>query len=192
MKFIFPFFITFISITATAQLTDSEIRNLKGGRVKKDTSYIYSLPYVKGKRYFLIQGANSGFSHKHELSFDFKMKKNSKICAAREGIVTDTRSDSKRGGLNEKYMNDGNYIIIEHNDGSRAWYWHLNTNGVLVKTGDHVREGQIIGLSGNTGYTAFPHLHFQVTDKDGKEILPRFLTKKGPRYIRPGRWHKSV
>lgn len=192
MKLILFFFITPISITASSQLTDTEIRNLKGGRAEKDTSYIYSLPYVKGKSHFLIQGANSGFSHRHELSFDFKMKKGSKVCAAREGIVTEVRSDSKRGGLKQEYMYDGNFIIIQHNDSSKAWYWHLNTNGVMVKAGDHVAKGQVIGLSGNTGYTAFPHLHFQLTGKNGKDILPRFITKKGIKYIRPGRWYKSV
>jgi murein DD-endopeptidase MepM/ murein hydrolase activator NlpD len=63
---------------------------------------------------------------------------------------------------------------------------------VAVKMGDRVTKGQIIGYSGNKDYTAFPHLHFQVVDANGKEILPRFYTKKGNIYLRSGRWYKSV
>lgn len=180
------------SLQASSQLTDAEIGDLKHGRVKKDTSYIYWLPYKKGVRHLFVQGANSSFSHKNELSFDFKMPKGSVICAARDGVVIATKSDSDKGGLKDEYLNDGNHIIIRHADGSLAQYWHLALNGVLVKTGDTVQKGQRIGLSGNTGYSAFPHLHFQVIDASGKEILPRFSTKKGVIYIRPGRWYKCV
>ena len=192
MKFIF-FVITFsISANCIAQLTDREIHNLKTGRTKEDTSYVYWLPYHKGNRYLFIQGANSGFSHKSEISFDFKMKKGSRICAARPGTVIATKSDSDKGGLKDEFLDDGNHIIIQHDDSSTAHYWHLEQNGVAVKIGDKVTKGQIIGFSGNTGYTAFPHLHFQVIDANGKEILPRFYTKKGNIYLRPGRWYKSV
>jgi hypothetical protein len=181
-----------ISLNASSQLTDSEIRNLKTGKVKGDSSYVYWLPFEKGTKHLFVQGANSKFSHIDELSFDFKMAKGSKICAARDGIVIATKSDSDKGGLKDEYLDDGNHIIIEHTDGSVAQYWHLEQNGVFVKVGDSVKKGQIIGSSGNTGYTAFPHLHFQVIDLNGKEILPRFETKKGVIYIRPGHWYKSV
>ncbi len=110
------------------------------------------------------------------------------ICAAREGKVVRVRFDSYKGGLNWKYFNDGNHIVIEHSDGSVALYWHLKQNGVTVTLGDIVQKGQLIGYSGNTGYTAFPHLHFQLLDKNRKEILPRFHTHKGICYLK--RWQK--
>lgn len=185
-------FLLLIPICSFCQLNDKEIRYLKTGHVKKDTSYVYWLPYKKGNRYLFIQGANSNFSHKGELSFDFKMKKGSGICAARDGTVIAVKSDSDKGGLKDEYLNEGNHIIIQHEDGSIAQYWHLKQNGALVKIGDRVTKGQLIGSSGNTGYTAFPHLHFQVIDVNGKEILPRFQTTKGNIYLRPGRWYKSV
>ena len=181
-----------VSFTCLSQLSDRQVRDLKSGRTPDDTSYVYWLPYVKGKSYLFIQGANSNMSHQNELSFDFKMKKGSKICAARDGIVTGARGDSQDGGLKTQNYADGNYIIIHHADGSEACYWHLNTNGVYVKNGDHITKGQVIGESGNTGYTAFPHLHFQVYDSSGKEILVRFNTKHGPRYLRPGEWYKAA
>lgn len=173
-----------------AQLSDEEIRNLKGGRVKPDSSYIYSLPFSAGSRFLLIQAYNSKMSHRNELSLDFKMKKGRKICAARAGFVTAIKEDSDKGGLKDEYLSEGNHIIIKHNDGSEAMYWHLAKEGVLVNVGDFVTEGQHIGYSGNTGYSAFPHLHFQVYDAGGKNIATRFRTKKGIQYLRPGKWYK--
>lgn len=178
--------------SACAQLTDAEIRNLKGGRVKPDNSFIYSLPYATGSKFLLIQAYNSKMSHRHELSLDFKMKKGSKICAARAGVVTAVKENSDVGGLKDEYLSEGNHIIIKHNDGSEAMYWHLKKDGVLVNIGDTVAQGQHIGYSGNTGYTAFPHLHFQVYDTAGKNIATRFNTKKGIIYLRPGKWYKRI
>jgi murein DD-endopeptidase MepM/ murein hydrolase activator NlpD len=184
--------ICFFTFTVNAQLTDTEIRNLKGGRVKTDNSYIYTLPYKKGTRFLLIQAYNSKFSHANELSLDFKMKIGSEICAARDGVITATKEDSDEGGMKDEYYNKGNHVIITHEDGSVAMYWHLKKEGVVVNIGDAVKKGQLIGYSGNTGYTAFPHLHFQVQNKEGNDIATRFYTNKGIKYLRPGRRYKAV
>lgn len=175
-----------------AQLTNQQVRDLKGGKVKTDHSFVYWLPFAINSKFLLIQGYNSSMSHKGEISIDFKMKEGSKICAARGGVVTATKADSDVGGLKEEYLNQGNHIIVKHDDGSEAMYWHLQKDGVVVNVGDIINQGQHIGNSGNTGYTAFPHLHFQVFDKDGKNIATRFLTKKGIGYLRPGKWYKSI
>lgn len=192
MKLTFFIALILISIDATCQLSDQTIRDLKTETIKEDTSYVYWLPYKTSDRHLFVQGANSKFSHKAELAFDFKMKKGSSICAVRDGEVIAVKEDSNLGGLKDAYLDDGNHIIIRHDDGSLAYYWHLQQNGVLINMGDHVKKGQEIGLSGNTGYSAFPHLHFQLVDKDGREILPRFQTRKGVRYLRPGKWYKAV
>ena len=187
----FTIFLLLPTTYAIAQLTDKEIYDAKGGHRLEDRSYIYRLPYENAKRYFLIQAANSKMSHQDELSLDFKMKKGSKICAARDGVVLATKSDSNIGGLDEKYLGAGNHIIILHSDSSVAKYWHLAFHEVYVKAGDAIAQGQCIGLSGNTGYSAFPHLHFQVVDKQGRQILTRFETSRGVIYLRPGKWYKT-
>ena len=192
MKFFLSSVLIFISLFSYSQLTDNEIRDLKSGKVKPDNSYIYSLPFAKGSKFLLIQAYNSSMSHKDEISLDFKMKKGSKVCAARAGIVTAVEEDNDEGGLKDEYLSKGNHIIITHNDGSEAMYWHLQKDGVLVNVGDSVKQGQLIGYSGNTGYTAFPHLHFQVYDQNGKNIATRFYTKKGIVYLRPGKWYKRI
>ncbi len=180
----------FFMNAAFAQLTNKEVRDLKSGRLADDTSYVYALPYEKGQSYLLVQGSNSSFSHKSELAYDFTMKEGSRVCAAREGVVTDVRGDSEKGGLKQENLSDGNYIYIQHSDGSVACYWHLQKDGVLVQPGDRVEKGQPIGLSGNTGYSAFPHLHFQVAARDGRQVLVRFETEKGAIYLKPGNWYR--
>lgn len=192
MKWKLVFALLISAVITKAQLTDREIRNLKGGHVKPDNSFIYHLPFAKGSKFLLIQAYNSKMSHKDELSLDFKMRKGSKICAARAGVVTEIKKDSDAGGLKDEYLSQGNHIIITHADGSTAMYWHLKKDGVLVNVGDSVIQGQHIGYSGNTGYTAFPHLHFQVYDSNGTNIATRFLTKKGIRYLRPGKYYRCI
>jgi murein DD-endopeptidase MepM/ murein hydrolase activator NlpD len=183
-------FILLLPALVHAQLDNKTIMDLKGGRVKPDNSYIYALPFEAGKKVFLIQAYNSGFSHKGEIALDFKVKTGTKIFAAREGVVTATKEDSDRGGAKNEFMGDGNHIIVQHDDGSIAWYWHLQKDGVLVNEGDTIQKGQWIGLSGNTGYSAFPHLHFEVS-KDGKQIPTRFETNKGVKYLRPGKFYRK-
>jgi murein DD-endopeptidase MepM/ murein hydrolase activator NlpD len=192
MKYPFLFLLVVFSFAANAQLTDKEIYDLKGGSVKPDNSPVYTLPYATGSKFLLIQAYNSKMSHKNEISLDFKMKKGSKICAARAGIVTAIKENSDVGGLKDEYLSDGNHIIIKHDDGGEAMYWHLKKDGVLVNVGDTVKQGQHIGYSGNTGYTAFPHLHFQVYDAAGKNIATRFITKKGIIYLWPGKYYKAI
>ena len=99
-------------------------------------------------------------------SFDFKMIVGTTICAARDGVVNSLEESYTDGGLKDKWMNKGNYIVIAHDDGTYGGYWHLAQNGALVSEGDTIVQGQLIGKSGHTGYSAFPHLHFWVYDEN--------------------------
>jgi murein DD-endopeptidase MepM/ murein hydrolase activator NlpD len=56
-----------------------------------------------------------------------------------------------------------NVIVIRHRDGTYGRYYHLTHNGARVAVGDDVKENQVIGLSGDSGASAGPHLHFDVT-----------------------------
>jgi murein DD-endopeptidase MepM/ murein hydrolase activator NlpD len=187
----------FVTIPAVCFTQEAySIRDLKAGKFKADSSYIYTLPFENKKKVFLIQAYESKMSHKGERALDFKIKKETKICAARDGIVIAARKDSEKGGLKQENLSDGNYISIRHSDGSIAHYWHLQKDGVVVNAGDLVKAGQWIGLSGNTGYSAFPHLHFEVIGYDATgnytQLPTRFKTKKGVRYLRPGKFYKAI
>lgn len=171
------------------------IADLKNGKFKEDSSHIYDLPFKNKKKVFLVQGYESMFSHHGEKALDFKVKTGTRICAARGGVVTSMRKDSDKGGLKKENLADGNYVVIQHNDGSSAWYWHFKKESVLVNVGDTITVGQLIGLSGNTGYSAFPHLHFEVQgyDATGKytQLPTRFYTQKGIIYLRPGKFYRT-
>jgi murein DD-endopeptidase MepM/ murein hydrolase activator NlpD len=168
-----------------------EIKQLQKGIIKEDTSFVYTLPFQKNKKHLLIQGYFSKYTHKNRAALDFKMKRGTTICAARGGVVVRVKEDGRKGGLNKKYRPDGNVIVIQHADGSRAGYWHLQFNSAIVNVGDTVAQGQAIGLSGKTGYTLFPHLHFIVWRFGGNnqwlQVGTRFQTSGGIRYLRPFR-----
>lgn len=170
---------------------------LPGTRAEKtDDSPVYILPFEKNKKVFVVQGYKSWFSHHDMIAIDFKVKKGTKICTARDGIVIATRKDSYRHGLKKEMLSEGNYVFIRHEDGSIAHYWHLNTGDVFVKNGDSVKTGQVIGLSGNTGFSAFPHLHFDVSGYDDNEkfagLPTRFRTQQGDVYLLPGHFYRNT
>lgn len=172
-----------------------EVKRLQKGKIKDDSSYVYGLPYEEGKSHLIVQGYFSSFTHRERAALDFKMKRGTKICAVRDGVVVRLKEDGDRGGLKRKYRPYGNYVIIQHADSSRAGYWHLQKDGVLVNVGDTVKKGQVIGISGKTGYTAFPHLHFIVWSSDAtrqwRQVPTRFKTSKGIKYLRPLRKYRN-
>lgn len=172
-----------------------EMKLLQKGIIKDDSSFVYQLPYEEGRSHLLVQGYFSRYTHRNRAALDFKMKKGTKICAVRSGVVTRLKEDGNKGGSKIEYRSFGNYVIIQHEDSSRTGYWHLQFNGVLVNVGDTVKQGQVIALSGKTGYTFFPHLHFIVwrSNRNGQwsQIGTRFKTNKGIRYLRPFRFYRN-
>jgi len=125
-----------------------------------DADYLYDLPYQKGKSFMVYQGYNGKFSHQNENSLDFTMPEGTEITAAREGKVIDVVQSNNTGCPTISCANLANYVSIMHSDGTIAQYFHLKQNGVKVKAGDTVNKGDVIALSGNTGWTNGPHLHF--------------------------------
>lgn len=84
----------------------------------------------------------------------------SPVVAARAGVVVhlvERNQDATRK------PGDENVVVIKHADGSFARYYHLTTDGVLVGLDETVAQGQRIALSGDSGASAGPHLHFDVT-----------------------------
>jgi murein DD-endopeptidase MepM/ murein hydrolase activator NlpD len=155
---------------------------------------VYALPYEEGSSYRLVQGYFGPFSHQERAALDFKMPRGTKILAAREGVVVRVKEDGEKGGWNRKYRSQGNNIVIQHPDGSRAGYWHLQKDGALVNVGDKVTKGQVIALSGKTGYAAMPHLHFLVwTSRNGnwQQVPTRFKTGSGPVYLKTWKKYKA-
>ncbi len=72
---------------------------------------------------------------------------------------------------------EGNHIVLDLGDGRYAFYAHLRTGTVAVRTGDVVRQGQVIGELGNSGSSSGAHLHFHVMDG------PSSLASNGMPYV---------
>jgi murein DD-endopeptidase MepM/ murein hydrolase activator NlpD len=112
-------------------------------------------------------------------SIDFILPGNSKLIASRSGIVTKIKKDGTKNYSGKDpdigqfaYLHEMNEIEIQHNDGTFASYSHISFNGAVVKLGEKVEQGQLIGYSGNTGWSSEPHLDFCVFKKnlDGLRI----------------------
>ncbi len=95
------------------------------------------------------------------------------VIAAAPGIIVDKRD----GNFDQNCLNNGNPlwngIILEHADGSRAWYWHFKSGNLTSKNiGDSVAEGEYLGVAGSSGSSTIPHLHFEVFDATGDRVDP--------------------
>ena len=150
-----------------------------------DDDVLYQLPYAAGKSYRVLQGYFSRFSHtgREAYAVDFNMPEGTPVHAARDGIVASTEERHSIGCWEDGCGRYANYIIIVHDDDTTGEYYHLQQDGVLVERGDRVVAGQLIGLSGNTGHSTMPHLHFGVyraIDWGREQSIPvRFSSAKG-------------
>lgn len=136
---------------------------------------IYSLPISQNN----FIGANSNpIAHvpgekKTEHAVDFPLLEGTEILAAADGKVILVFMESNEGGNSEIYKNNTtkytNKIYIQHSENEFSKYAHLKFQSNFVKKGDLVKRGQVIALSGNTGYSSGPHLHFHVMRVINKE-----------------------
>ena len=138
--------------------------------------------YVGGKFMWPLPAANNVVTcpygmRKHPITGKYKLhtgvdlrcSTGTKVYAANAGTVTTSGYSSAWG----------NYIIINHGGGYTTLYAHLSRRSVAK--GDKVKQGDVIGQSGNTGYSTAPHLHFEI-NKDGSSYDP--LTEfKGFNYV---------
>ena len=129
-----------------------------------DEALLYRLPYETGKSYYVLQGYGSRLSHTgpEEYTVDFKMREGTPVHADRGGLVVKMEESHSRGCWRNGCGKYANYIVILHDDWTTGDYYHLQQDGALVELGERVVTGQKIGLSGDTGHSALPHLHFGV------------------------------
>jgi murein DD-endopeptidase MepM/ murein hydrolase activator NlpD len=120
----------------------------------------YVLPYSAGKSYVLSQTCcNPDGGHSNQLAYDFAIYLGDTVCCMRSGVVKEMREDQPDTG-GDISSSKHNYLMVEHDDGTVAFYAHLMQDEVLVDVGSHVEQGQKIARSGNSGNTLnFPHLH---------------------------------
>jgi murein DD-endopeptidase MepM/ murein hydrolase activator NlpD len=142
-----------------------------------DDTYVYSLPYASGTAHKVGQGFNGTFSHydMDQYCIDWNMDEGTEVLAARDGVVVAIEESFSEGGADESFKDYGNYVIIQHADDTIGEYYHFQHNGVQVDVGQPVDVGDVLGLSGNTGWSSGPHLHFGVyyaVDGNRRESVP--------------------
>jgi murein DD-endopeptidase MepM/ murein hydrolase activator NlpD len=109
-------------------------------------------------------GANS--PQESHPGVDLAVPVGSDVRATGGGLVREAGQDSAYGL----------FVLIQHPDGYQSMYGHLSR--LLVARNDAVRAGQVIALSGNTGRSTAPHLHFEIR-RGGQSIDPLTLVREG-------------
>jgi murein DD-endopeptidase MepM/ murein hydrolase activator NlpD len=99
-------------------------------------------------------------TRKMHYGMDFSAKTGTEIYATGDGVISKVKR-SKRGY--------GNYVKINHGFGYETLYAHMSK--YIVKRGQKVKRGEVIGYVGNSGISTAPHLHYEVR-KDNKKINP--------------------
>jgi len=160
------------------------IRDLFGGRTPDTPSDAWLPPIAGGRRAatprttassgpptswplsergFVTQGllqTDAGSTDHRGL--DIAVPTDSYIRAAGAGTVVDVGDDAVYG----------NFVVLDHGGGYTTLYGHASLN--LVKRGERIRQNQVIALSGSTGRSTAPHLHFEVL-LDGAAVDPLTL-----------------
>jgi murein DD-endopeptidase MepM/ murein hydrolase activator NlpD len=115
---------------------------------------------------FRTRGLTAGDSSEGHGGLDLAVPIGSDVRASGGGIAKETGNDPAYGL----------YVLVTHPNNYETMYGHLSR--ILVVRGDPVRAGQVIGLSGNTGRSTAPHLHFEVR-RNGSSVDPLTLVREG-------------
>ena len=135
------------------------LRGIPGSANARPQDVAYGRPVAVAEA-CIDQGFEGGFSHRdaaNRYAIDFAVPEGTPVLAARAGVVMQVRDRFDHGGLDRsRDLDRANLVRILHDDGSMALYAHLAKDGARVRPGARVAAGQVIGVSGNTGYSSGP------------------------------------
>ena len=94
------------------------------------------------------------------------------VLAAADGIVVYTHDGEFDRQLEWVNGAVGNAVIIRHSDDTEGLYWHFKKHSMQVSLGDTVQAGDTLAFVGSSGFSTWPHLHFEVQDPNGYLIDP--------------------
>jgi murein DD-endopeptidase MepM/ murein hydrolase activator NlpD len=151
-----------------------------------DDGYLYRLPYGDDVSFPIIQGYDTKLSHRglERFTLDFGMPVGTPVHSARDGVVVLAEDSHALGCPHERCGRFANFVVVLHPDGTTGEYFHLARGSVQVRPGERVARGQWLALSGNTGFSTAPHLHFGVyrtgEGRTTESLAVRFETRAGP------------
>jgi len=146
------------------------------GPYPEQATSLFILPYEVGTGHEMVHGNCTALGTSHQsggtrqYAYDFEMPIGTIIVAARAGEVSAVEqghADSTR------IPGEENFVMITHDDGTHGRYFHLTQNGSMVTVGQIVNQGDPIALSGDTGESLGPHLHFVVEPAGQSPLVPR-------------------
>lgn len=110
------------------------------------------------------------------------------IIAAKEGTVIypatgDTTSCPSNSNMDSCGGGYGNYVMIEHADGTITLYGHMAAGSITVTSGNPVMQGQVIGKMGSSGRSTGSHLHFEVRVNGARVDGLNYVSMSNPRPI---------
>jgi murein DD-endopeptidase MepM/ murein hydrolase activator NlpD len=159
-------------------------------RAQPDASVRYQLPFSIAKSdssnpIRISQAFDGKFSH-HDAgsryAVDIMLPEGTPVLAARDGVVMSVDNDYYGNGLDmSEYGERANNVRIVHADGTMAIYAHLELESARVQVGDNVRAGQVLALSGDTGYSNGPHLHFCIQRNADMNLIAVPFQFTGPK-----------
>jgi hypothetical protein len=120
----------------------------------------YRLPYRSGLSAYLLSAPTN---QQLPIPYLFRMPEDSEVLAARAGKVVYTEHRYDQAGMGPEFERRLNQVIVLHNDGTLGYYRHLGAQDVVVKVGQSIQAGQLLGYSGQTGQVNTPALGFYVT-----------------------------
>ncbi|MEO8669862.1 MAG: M23 family metallopeptidase [Tahibacter sp.] len=143
-------------------------------RAQDSGEVVYSRPFYPGTRFEVTQGFDGVFSHsdaESRYAVDLAVPDDTAVVAARDGVVMQVEEEFRASGTDlQRYASRANYVRVLHADGSMAVYAHLSPRSTIVKPGELVHTGDLLGKSGNTGFSTGPHLHFAVQRNSGMKL----------------------
>ncbi|MEW5847541.1 MAG: M23 family metallopeptidase [Myxococcota bacterium] len=130
----------------------------------------WRLPFPAGVEHQVMQANRGAFSHLDDdlYAWDFRMPPGSPVTAAADGVVVRVTDHHTQGGPDRRLAERANVVVVRHGTGRFSVYQHLAPHSARVRVGRAVKQGEVLALSGNTGWSWEPHLHFEVVDRQNR------------------------
>jgi murein DD-endopeptidase MepM/ murein hydrolase activator NlpD len=136
---------------------------------KQKQEMLLTIPAIQPVRNEDLKRMASGYGYrihpiykvrKFHYGMDFSAPTGTEIFATGDGVIEK---------VSRQYNGYGRHVVVRHGFGYQTLYAHMSK--ILVREGQTVKRGEVIGLVGNTGTSVAPHLHYEV-HKDGKKVNP--------------------